>query len=688
MSKENASTLEVNEIEVKTLTMRELAANSDSLKNLAKLLKVSTSIAPTGIVNFVVGHEDPILVRAVLEQAFNNDEIMDRTFGYDAFELQHGNPGGKKASSFIESKIFGSVKMKKGPNDVLIPEIEPTTGARIRNKDGLVNRPEVQAIENPTKERTLVISNIDTSLDFCPMDSHGAIDLRNGQMFVTFTNKNVRHTTRLLLVTSEPLSFKKVNSTIPFPCTRIDFPKLSEFEAKNVLHDYISFYVYRNTTKYIFNMSKRQEEQAIRKLVGLTYMQAREAVVFSLCCSRKENTEIDHKNGTILDANLFLKELRKRINGLYLREAKGITTLESRPWEDYVLPDTSNFSYHVKNMLRDFQEIALLRGDLKKLQEANNPQAEVLENQIEALENNIPHTMLLYGKGGVGKSAFPVHYAGLLGYDVIDFNINAMHSKWIGEGGENIRKALESISKATHMVIRIDEYDRAMGATNSSGTGMHEAHKQVEMEIMNWLANASENNLFRKNKIILVMTTNHKENLTGPLIRSGRMDLAIDISSFDPKAMNITLKTSARRMYNRGAVALGFNTKEDFQSEIEKLDIDKLSHLLTMKRFTVRDVESLLQVMARHRYYNLKYKDEGLPWNNEVFEKVIEYSEGSVKDDTTGELIIGDARYIEELSQNRKTVEQPELRLGDLVYDETKFANPNIFTGPDKKKKT
>ena len=115
-----------------------------------------------------------------------------------------------------------------------------------------------------------------------------------------------------------------------------------------------------------------------------------------------------------------------------------------------------------------------------------------------------------------------------------------------------MRETLAKVTNASHIIVRIDEYDRAIGASGQSGQGMHEAHKQVEAEFMNWLQNSQEEGVFNKQNIILVLTTNHKENITGPLLRSGQSDLVIDIDNFDSKSMLETFKTAARRMKNRG----------------------------------------------------------------------------------------------------------------------------------------
>ena len=136
-------------------------------------------------------------------------------------------------------------------------------------------------------------------------------------------------------------------------------------------------------------------------------------------------------------------------------------------------------------------------------------------------------------------------------FDCWDFNIAASHSKWVGEGPQRMREALSRISKGSHLVVRIDEYDRAIGSTSGSGQGMHEAHKQVEAEFMNWLQNSQEENFLVNNDIFLVLTTNHKENITGPLMRSGRADLVIDISDFDEDSMRRAFLSAPRRMKNR-----------------------------------------------------------------------------------------------------------------------------------------
>jgi len=274
------------------------------------------------------------------------------------------------------------------------------------------------------------------------------------------------------------------------------------------------------------------------------------------------------------------------------------------------------------------------------------------------------------------NSAFPIHLAGLLDFDVWDFNINAVHSMWVGEGPRQARESIKCVMGSTHVIIRVDEYDRGIGATGETGQGMHEAHKQVESEFMGWLQNAQEEKLFAKKNIFVVLTTNHKENITGPLLRSGRADLVIDIDNFDAESMKATLKTTARRMHNRGVKVLGFKTQEELQEAINSLDLDNISELCTMKGFTVRDVEMLISEMAAHYYYK-KIGQEGLPWDSKTFIEVLEQSQGSIRDESTGELALGD-RYVVQAKKGKKK-EEKKLEGLEGQYNPEEFKNAKGF---------
>jgi SpoVK/Ycf46/Vps4 family AAA+-type ATPase len=184
-----------------------------------------------------------------------------------------------------------------------------------------------------------------------------------------------------------------------------------------------------------------------------------------------------------------------------------------------------------------------------------------------------------------------------------------------------------------------------MGSGGNYEGGMHPAHRQVESEVMNWLQDEQEENNFVKNDIFIIITTNHKDKITGPLLRSGRIDLVIDIGDFDEKGMVRSFLSASSRMKNRGITVVGFNDNyEKLQEKIDALDLDRISEIAKQKGFTVRDVDMLIIEMAAHDYY-YKKGGAGIEWNTENFINVLNDSKGSTREDSTAELVLGD-RFI------------------------------------------
>ncbi len=614
------------------LTFEYLVKTSKKFQDLIRQCQTAAGISVTGIVNLVVNYEDPYLVDTFLNACFGTEELYKGTTAIDAVELQQGKSGQGLAAVYIENLIYGScgemTKKSKDFDDIStkVMATDPQDGKRVRKENGFVSRIEVQTGE--CKEKLLVIRNLDYCMDFCEQ-TPGQIDARNLWIFDKFRNPSVKKGCRILLITNKPLKF-------PFKIRTINFEPVDEYDARQIIESYSQLFA---SCGFGVKFNESQIEQIVRKLCGLSYTIAAESFAEAISYDKNTNGKLDPIN--------IVRALREEINKNLMEDAIGLTHLTPKPWADYICPESSNFTFDVKKITRDFDEINKLRAIEKNLI-SNNEDATHINKQIQAIRTRMPHIIILYGKGGVGKSAFPIHFAGLLDFDIWDYNINAAHNKFIGEGGERIREALGRISKASHLVVRIDEYDRAMGSTESGGGDMHPAHKQVEAEFMNWLQNSQEDNLFIKHDTFVIITTNHKENITGPLLRTGRADLVIDISNFDEKSMKEAFVSVPKRMANRGMVPpVGFDDFEGLSKAINELDLDKIAPIASKNGFTVRDIDVLIIEMAAHNYYHAKYQ-KGIPWTSEMFIKVLENSTGSTKDDNTCELVLGDRIVLSE----------------------------------------
>ena len=644
---------------------KSLVKDSESFLKLRQECLVSVKLSLTGITNLVVKYEDKDLVNEFLNSCYDSNTLFRGTHEIDAVELQAGAPGRGNATNYLDELIFGSFEREDDNTGLGVPGIiktDPQTGQRLRQPNGFVSRRE--HIHGRAKDLILVIKNVDYCLDFCH-DQPALVDPTSLHIFDEFRHPKVKRGARILLVTNEKIK-------LPFKIRTIEFEPVDEYSGIRLIQSVVDLF---RKHKVNVSFTDSQMQHMARKLSGLTYTEAADIFTSTMSGSRESAGKDDLQGDQSVNALMVLRKLRRKINENFMEDAVGLTHLTSKPWEDYICPESSNFTYDVKKITRDFDEISELRVVQQKTLSTKGDDSGIARN-IEAIRTRMPHVIILYGKGGVGKSAFPIHFAGLLDFDVWDFNINATHSKWVGEGPERMREALDKISKATHLVVRIDEYDRAIGATSASGHGMHEAHKQVESEFMNWLQNVQEENIFVKNDIFLIMTTNHKENITGPMLRSGRADLVIDISDFDADSMKQTFISAPRRMKNRGIVVAGFQTYAEFMSAIERLDLSKLSAIASRKGITVRDIDILLQEMSAHYYYYQKQKG-GLPWNTDTFTKVLEHSVGSAKADDTGELILGDRHLIEDTKGDSQTKFPFERTLDDESVES--FKNVPFF---------
>jgi transitional endoplasmic reticulum ATPase len=135
--------------------------------------------------------------------------------------------------------------------------------------------------------------------------------------------------------------------------------------------------------------------------------------------------------------------------------------------------------------------------------------------------------LLLSGPPGNGKSVFPEALAGELGFNFLKVSVQDLTSKWINESPLRIQQAFANAVAAEPCVLFLDEID-AIGRDRmaASGSGHGEDIKVVDTLL-------TEVDRIRRQRVLLIASTNHPDALDRALVRDGRFDRKIEIPQPD-----------------------------------------------------------------------------------------------------------------------------------------------------------
>ena len=82
-----------------------------------------------------------------------------------------------------------------------------------------------------------------------------------------------------------------------------------------------------------------------------------------------------------------------------------------------------------------------------------------------------PRGILLTGISGCGKTAISLAAAAELSVPLLQFDVGALMSKWVGESEANVRNALRQVEAMAPCVLQIDEVEKGFGSVGSDGDG-------------------------------------------------------------------------------------------------------------------------------------------------------------------------------------------------------------------------
>jgi SpoVK/Ycf46/Vps4 family AAA+-type ATPase len=123
--------------------------------------------------------------------------------------------------------------------------------------------------------------------------------------------------------------------------------------------------------------------------------------------------------------------------------------------------------------------------------------------------------LLLTGIPGCGKTQISLCTASELNIPLIQFDVGAVMSKWVGETEANVRTALRQVESMAPCVLQMDEIEKGFGSVGrdgDSGAGL-----RAFGTVLKWMSE-------RTCPVYIIMTANDVSKLPPEFTRKGRID--------------------------------------------------------------------------------------------------------------------------------------------------------------------
>ncbi len=183
--------------------------------------------------------------------------------------------------------------------------------------------------------------------------------------------------------------------------------------------------------------------------------------------------------------------------------------------------------------------------DVAGLEEEKTEMIEIVEflknpKKFNEMGAKIPRGILLCGKPGTGKTLIAKAIAGEAGVPFISMSGSEFIEMFAGLGASRVRKLFEKAKKISPCIIFIDEID-AIGSRRTTGSGAETENNQTLNQLL------VEMDGFETDETVIVLAaTNRPEMLDKALLRPGRFDRQITVSTPDVRGREEILKIHSK----------------------------------------------------------------------------------------------------------------------------------------------
>ena len=153
-----------------------------------------------------------------------------------------------------------------------------------------------------------------------------------------------------------------------------------------------------------------------------------------------------------------------------------------------------------------------------------------------------PKGVFLLGVQGCGKSLCAKAVSGLWGMPLLRLDVGRMFGSLVGSSEENMRRAIQVAESIAPVVLWIDEIEKAMAGSKSSGNTDSGTTARVFSTFLTWLSE-------KKSSVFVIATANSITELPPELLRKGRFDeiFFVDLPNDEERRAIFKIHLSTRK---------------------------------------------------------------------------------------------------------------------------------------------